>query len=63
MIGNTKEKESIRHIFINNGEQLSKFKGNAVATTKYNLVTFFPKALAEQFRCTDHPSYMGSYQQ
>ncbi|KAJ7538191.1 hypothetical protein O6H91_11G037600 [Diphasiastrum complanatum] len=29
---------------------LFKFKGNSIATTKYNLVTFFPKGLYEQFR-------------
>nr|XP_043625949.1 phospholipid-transporting ATPase 3-like [Erigeron canadensis] len=29
---------------------LAKFLGNAVSTTKYNLFTFFPKGLYEQFR-------------
>jgi hypothetical protein len=26
------------------------FKGNYVSTTKYNILTYFPKALFEQFR-------------
>ena len=28
----------------------SKFKGNAISTGKYNILTFFPKGLYEQFR-------------
>ncbi|XP_023761317.1 phospholipid-transporting ATPase 3 [Lactuca sativa] len=41
-----------RTVFCNDREAnyLAKYLGNAVSTTKYNLVTFLPKGLYEQFR-------------
>ncbi|KAK9845741.1 hypothetical protein WJX81_001079 [Elliptochloris bilobata] len=39
-----------RRICINQPAQPQKYTNNYVATTKYNLVTFLPKALYEQFR-------------
>ena len=39
-----------RAIDINNGTPDKSFKGNYVSTTKYNIVTYFPKALFEQYR-------------
>ncbi len=39
-----------RRILLNQAQQPQKYKGNYVATTKYNLLTFLPKALYEQFR-------------
>ncbi|KAL2904259.1 Phospholipid-transporting ATPase 3 [Bienertia sinuspersici] len=43
---------SHRTIFCNDREAnaLTKFKGNSVSTTKYNVLTFLPKGLFEQFR-------------
>jgi hypothetical protein len=38
-----------RRILLNQAQQPQKYKGNYVATTKYNLL-FVPKALYEQFR-------------
>lgn len=39
-----------RVITVNKGHVHEHFKGNYTSTTKYNLVTYFPKALFEQFR-------------
>ncbi|KAM7251637.1 hypothetical protein ACFE04_023520 [Oxalis oulophora] len=41
-----------RTIFCNDREAnaLVKFKGNSISTTKYNVLTFLPKGLFEQFR-------------
>lgn len=41
-----------RTIFCNDREAnlLVKFKGNSISTTKYNIITFLPKGLFEQFR-------------
>lgn len=41
-----------RTIYCNEPErnQVFKFKGNSISTTKYNVVTFLPKGLFEQFR-------------
>ncbi|GJV53791.1 phospholipid-transporting ATPase 3-like protein [Tanacetum coccineum] len=41
-----------RTVFCNDREanHLAKFKGNGVSTTKYNVATFLPKGLYEQFR-------------
>jgi len=43
---------SHRTIYCNDRDanQLSKFQGNSVSTTKYNILTFLPKGLFEQFR-------------
>ncbi|XP_057530922.1 phospholipid-transporting ATPase 3-like [Amaranthus tricolor] len=43
---------SHRTIFCNDRDAnaLTKFKGNSVSTTKYNVLTFLPKGLFEQFR-------------
>lgn len=41
-----------RTIYCNDREanQIVKFKGNSISTTKYNVFTFLPKGLFEQFR-------------
>lgn len=39
-----------QQVVINSGEADKEYKGNAISTTKYNLLTFFPKALFEQYR-------------
>ncbi|KAK4371889.1 hypothetical protein RND71_007273 [Anisodus tanguticus] len=41
-----------RTIFVNDRDAnaLAKFKGNSVSTTKYDVLTFLPKGLFEQFR-------------
>ncbi|KAL8106257.1 hypothetical protein AgCh_029880 [Apium graveolens] len=41
-----------RTVFVNDrdGNSLAHFKGNSISTTKYNLLTFLPKGLYEQFR-------------
>lgn len=43
---------SHRTIYCNDRDfsSLAKFKGNSVSTTKYNVLTFLPKGLFEQFR-------------
>lgn len=43
---------SHRTIYCNDRDanQLSNFQGNSVSTTKYNILTFLPKGLFEQFR-------------
>ncbi|KAH9609171.1 hypothetical protein KSS87_002397 [Heliosperma pusillum] len=43
---------SFRTIYCNerDANALAKFKGNSVSTTKYNVLTFLPKGLFEQFR-------------
>jgi len=38
-----------RHIIVNR-QQLTKYKSNQISTAKYNLLTFIPKFLFEQFR-------------
>ena len=40
----------IRRICVNQAVQPHTYRSNYVATTKYNLLTFLPKALYEQFR-------------
>ena len=40
-----------RVITLNKGHAHDHYKGNYTSTTKYNVVTYFPKALFEQFRC------------
>jgi phospholipid-transporting ATPase len=44
--------EDVRVIHCNDPQAnaASKFKGNSISTTKYNILTFFPKGLFEQFR-------------
>lgn len=39
-----------RLVYINDPNRLNKYPSNYISTTKYNLLTFFPRALAEQFR-------------
>ncbi|KAI4314247.1 hypothetical protein L6164_027175 [Bauhinia variegata] len=41
-----------RTIFVNDREpnQIVRFRGNSISTTKYNFFTFLPKGLFEQFR-------------
>ncbi|KAK9277681.1 hypothetical protein L1049_007228 [Liquidambar formosana] len=41
-----------RTIYLNDREanQIVRFKGNSISTTKYNVLTFLPKGLFEQFR-------------
>ncbi|XP_004238741.1 phospholipid-transporting ATPase 3-like isoform X1 [Solanum lycopersicum] len=41
-----------RTVFCNDRDanSLAKFKGNSVSTTKYDIITFLPKGLFEQFR-------------
>lgn len=39
-----------RVLSVNDGHVRKEFKGNFVSTTKYNIVTYLPKALFEQFR-------------
>ncbi|XP_047319881.1 phospholipid-transporting ATPase 3-like [Impatiens glandulifera] len=41
-----------RTIYCNDREAnaIVRFKGNSISTTKYNILTFFPKGLFEQFR-------------
>lgn len=39
-----------RCIKVNEGFKDEEFLGNYVSTTKYNLLTFLPKALFEQYR-------------
>lgn len=46
------EEAAFRRICVNQAVQPYKYRNNYVATTKYNLLTFLPKALYEQFRCT-----------
>ena len=45
------EEAAFRRICVNQAVQPYKYRNNYVATTKYNLLTFLPKALYEQFRC------------
>lgn len=42
--------ETKREIPINTGEHNRLYDGNYTSTTKYNLLTFIPKALFEQYR-------------
>ena len=42
-----------RVLSVNDGTLYKEYKGNYVSTTKYNIVTYFPKALFEQFRQAD----------
>jgi hypothetical protein len=46
--GGGKADESIRTVHINVGDQHPDYLGNYTRTTKYTLITFFPKALFEQ---------------
>lgn len=39
-----------RELFFNDGQPNPAFRGNYVSTTKYTIITYFPKALFEQFR-------------
>jgi hypothetical protein len=39
-----------RVLSVNTGQKTKEDKGNYVSTTKYNVFTYFPKALFEQFR-------------
>ena len=46
------KKEDIYEFYINNPDKNTKelmFKNNTISTTKYNLITFLPKALLYQF--------------
>jgi len=45
-----------RVLFFNDGQHNPTFSGNYVSTTKYTIITYFPKALFEQFRWGSHPS-------
>ena len=40
---------SVRHIFINHQLQSVKYCSNSISTSKYNVLTFLPKFLFEQF--------------
>merc|ERR1719219_2955193 len=42
--------ETPRKILLNVAQQNEKFKSNKISTAKYNLITFMPKFLYEQFR-------------
>mmetsp|Transcript_27778 Transcript_27778/g.60863 ORF Transcript_27778/g.60863 Transcript_27778/m.60863 type:complete len:1303 (+) Transcript_27778:244-4152(+) len=42
--------EGIREININSGEEHPEYDVNYTSTTKYNILTFLPKALFEQYR-------------
>lgn len=42
-----------RVLSVNEGHKHGDYKGNYVSTTKYNVFTYFPKALFEQFRWVD----------
>ena len=42
--------QAARVIQINDGVHHKEFKGNYVSTTKYNIITYLPKALFEQYR-------------
>ncbi|KAK9864093.1 hypothetical protein WJX84_000818 [Apatococcus fuscideae] len=42
--------QAARVIQINDGIHHKEFKGNYVSTTKYNIITYLPKALFEQYR-------------
>jgi hypothetical protein len=46
--GGGKVDESIRTVHINAGDPHQDYLGNYTRTTKYTLLTFFPKALFEQ---------------
>jgi hypothetical protein len=46
-----KPQEAARTIHVNQNAAHKGFKGNGTSTTKYNLLTYFPKALFEQYRC------------
>lgn len=48
--------EGTREVLINSGHLHHGYKGNYTSTTKYNLLTFLPKALFEQYRCVCMPS-------
>lgn len=39
-----------RVLFFNDAQPNPSFQGNYVSTTKYTIITYFPKALFEQFR-------------
>lgn len=49
-----RHEDAARHVFINGGadghHHHRLYDNNFISTTKYNLITFFPKALFEQYR-------------
>ena len=52
LIQNKNKKEKLYQFYINNNQKNTsefKFKDNKVDTTKYNVITFLPKALLFQF--------------
>ena len=46
-----KRMDEARMIHVNQNAVHKGFKDNRTSTTKYNLFTYFPKALFEQYRC------------
>jgi hypothetical protein len=44
------DQEAARVIVLNDNHKHKQYKGNYTTTSKYNLLTFFPKALFEQYR-------------
>ena len=48
--GGAKEQEANRTVRINQGNPHEGYRNNETHTTKYNLLTFLPKALFEQYR-------------
>lgn len=46
-----KQIEAARTIHINQNFHHKGFKGNGTSTTKYNVFTYLPKSLFEQYRC------------
>lgn len=48
--GGKEEVHETRHIHINADHPHEHYKDNFTSTTKYNLLSFFPKALFEQYR-------------
>ena len=45
-----KQPQGSRRIVVNQNHLHKGYKSNATSTTKYNLFTYFPKALFEQYR-------------
>jgi uncharacterized protein YvpB len=48
--GKKTESNPFREVRVNTADPHKGYKGNYTSTTKYNLLTFFPKALFEQYR-------------
>lgn len=48
--GTADSDEKIRTVLVNSGDEHELYMGNYTRTTKYTLITYFPKALFEQYR-------------